>query len=313
MIRQAKLFIVVFQILSLGVWAQSPLQVVTTTGMIGDVTQQVVGTCGRVDTLMGPGTDPHAYTATNADVTALRNADLILYNGLGLEGSLAEVLAALAARQPTLAYAEAAAPEDARLRGERGGSVDPHVWMDVALWANGIPALTERLSDLAPECREGFEDRATAYQDTLAALASWVEAAYATIPEERRVLLTAHDAFGYLGGAYGVEVVGIQGISSASEASVGDVRRVADILVERSIPAIFVESTINPRTVEAVVDAAASRGADVRVGGLLYADAMGDPGTLEGTYVGMTLHNTTTIVEALGGSVPPIPEVLPQP
>lgn len=313
MIRQAKLFIVVFQILSLGVWAQGPIQVVTTTGMIGDVTQQVVGTCGRVNTLMGPGTDPHAYTATNADVTALRNADLILYNGLGLEGSLAEVLAALAARQPTLAYAEAAAPEDARLSGERSGSVDPHVWMDIALWANGIPTLTQRLSELVPECRDGFEDRSAAYQYTLAALESWVKAAYATIPDERRVLLTAHDAFGYLGSAYGVDVVGIQGISSASEASVGDVRRVADLIVERGIPAIFVESTISPRTVEAVVDAAASRGADVRVGGLLYADAMGDPGTLEGTYVGMTLHNTTTIVEALGGSVPPIPEVLTQP
>jgi manganese/zinc/iron transport system substrate-binding protein len=313
MIRQAKLLFVVVQIIGFSAWAQNPIQVVATTGMIGDVAGQLLGTCGDVETLMGPGTDPHAYTATNADVTALRNADLILYNGLGLEGSLADVLEALAARQPTLAYAEAAAPEGARLRGARGGSTDPHVWMNVALWADGIPTLTNRLSELAPDCRDGIEARGSAYAATLRTLHAWVEEAYQSVPSARRVLVTAHDAFGYLGGAYGVEVVGIQGLSSASEASVGDVRRVADVLVERDVPAIFVESTINPRTVEAVTNAAASRGANVRIGGLLYADAMGDPGTLEGTYVGMTVHNTMTIADALGGTTPPLPEVLKQP
>lgn len=313
MIRRAKLLIAVLQIIGFSAWAQNPIQVVATTGMIGDVAEQLIGTCGDVNTLMGPGTDPHAYTATNADVTALRHADLILYNGLGLEGSLADVLEALAARQPTLAYAEAAAPEDARRRGARGGSTDPHVWMNVALWADGIPALANRLSELAPSCREGVEMRGRAYAATLRTLHAWVDEAYQSVPDAQRVLVTAHDAFGYLGGAYGVEVVGIQGLSSASEASVGDVRRVADVIVERDVPAIFVESTINPRTVEAVTNAAESRGANVRVGGLLYADAMGDPGTLEGTYVGMTVHNTMTIVDALGGTTPPLPEALQQP
>lgn len=313
MIRLSKLLVVVIQILIAVAWAQNPIQVVATTGMIGDVAEQVLGTCGDVETLMGPGTDPHAYTATNADVNALRNADLILYNGLGLEGSLADVLNTLSARQPTLAYAEAAAPEDARLRGERAGSTDPHVWMNVALWADGIPTMATRFSELAPDCQEAIETHANAYAETLNTLHAWVREAYQTVPAERRVLVTAHDAFGYLGRAYGVEVVGIQGLSSASEASVGDVRRVADVIVERGVSAIFVESTINPRTVEAVTNAAASRGADVRIGGLLYADAMGDPGTLEGTYVGMTVHNTSTIVRALGGSTPPLPEALQQP
>ncbi len=278
-------------------------RVLTTVGMVGDVAAIVGGPCATVDTLMGPGVDPHAYRATAADVRDLQQAHLVLYVGLDLEARLGEVLSRLADRRPVVALADVAIAEERR-HTKRGGVVDPHVWMDPGLWRLVVPVIATALTDVAPSCAEGIAARAAELDAVLVELDAWARAALASVPAERRVLVTAHDAFGYFGAAYGVEVVGVQGLSTVAEASLADVRAVADLVAERRVPALFVESTVNPRTVEAVQVAVRDRGFEVVLGGELYADAPGAAGTSAGTYVGMIVHNVLTVTTALGGAAP---------
>ncbi len=289
--------------------AARPIRVLATIGMLGDVAGEVAGECAIVESMMGPGIDPHLYRASAGDVTKLARADLILYAGLGLEGRLSEVLANFSRRTPTVAVAEGAVPAD-ELRYVASGTIDPHVWMDVALWHGTAAVIRDALllhPDIDPDCAEGITARTSAYEEQLAALDSWSREAVATVPERQRVLVTAHDAFQYFGRAYSMEVVGIQGISTDAEAAVADIRRVAELVTLRGVPAIFVESTINQRTVNAVIDAVRRRGASVSLGGQLYSDAMGADGTADGTYIGMLVRNVTNVVTALGGAVPSLP------
>ena len=288
----------------------APVRVVATVGMIGDVAQVVGGDCVAVETMMGPGIDPHLYQASSGDVRALARADAILYVGLYLEGQLGEVLDKLSARKPTLAVAERAVPESERIATGEGYGVDPHVWMDVALWARTPAVIAEGLSTIASDCAEAMAARAENYARTLEALDGWIRASVASVPEERRVLVTAHDAFAYFGRAYGVEVIGVQGVSTEAEAGIADIREVVDLVTSRGVPAIFVESTINPRTVQAVIEAAERAGHRLRLGAELYSDAMGAENTAEGSYIGMLHANTRAIVEALGGSLAPLPPAL---
>lgn len=296
---------------------EAPLEVVATVGMLADVAREVGGECAEVTALMGPGVDPHLFQPSAGDVRALGGADIILYAGLSLEGQLGEVLERFAETKPTLAVAEAAVPEEDRLapagaEAEGGGAYawDPHVWMDASLWARAAEPIAEALAEARPACADGFAERAAAYRDQLLALHDWAAESVATIPEGARVLVTAHDAFAYYGRAYGIEVEGVQGISTEAEAGVADIRAMADLVAERGVPAVFVESTINPRTVQAVIDAAAERGQPVALGGELLSDALGAEGTPEGTYIGMIHANTSRIVEALGGMPAPLPETL---
>lgn len=286
------------------------LTAVATVGMIGDVVQQVGGTCVAVTTLMGPGVDPHVYRASATDARELQAADVIFYAGLSLEGQLSEVLERLSERRPTVAVSELAVPEDLRVRTDDGYSVDPHVWMDVSLWARTVDVVRETLSLLAPECATAMGARAASYREQLAALDQWVRDSAASVPPEQRILVTAHDAFYYYGRAYGFEVHGIQGISTEAEAGLADIRAVTDLVVERGVPALFVETSINPRNIEAVQAAVRARGREVAIGGELFSDALGAAGTWQGTYIGMLVHNTKTIVEALGGRVAPLPPAL---
>lgn len=290
--------------------AEDAIVVVATTGMIADVAAEVAGPCAEVEALIGPGLDPHLYQASASDVARLGRADAILFSGLGLEGQLGAVLDRLGRTRPTLAVAEAAVPEDRLIPVQAVGGVDPHVWMDPALWGGIAPVIAGFLGDIVPQCADDMSARAQAYREQTEALAEWVAEAIATIPEESRTLVTAHDAFGYYARAYGLEEVGIQGISTDAEASVADIRATAALVVEAAVPAIFVETTINPRTVEAVIEAARVRGHDVALGGNLYSDAMGEEGTPGGTYLGMIYENTRTIVTALGGELPPLPVAL---
>jgi len=285
-------------------------QAVATVGMLADVAQNVAGDCVAVETMMGPGTDPHLYKASAGDVRLLFGADAILYAGNNLEGQLGAVLGKLAGRKPTLAVAEAAVPADRLLAFPGAHYPDPHVWMDVSQWALTAPVIAGFLGALAPDCAGAMAARAESYMAVLTALHDWVGASVATIPEQQRILVTAHDAFAYYGRAYGIEVAGIQGISTESEAGVADIRHTVDIVVGRAVPAVFIESTINPRTIQAVVDAAAGRGHQVALGPQLYSDAMGEDGTAAGTYVGMIHANTVAIVTALGGRVAPLPGAL---
>ncbi|MBK1727024.1 metal ABC transporter solute-binding protein, Zn/Mn family [Halorhodospira neutriphila] len=291
--------------------AAAPPQAVATVGMIGDVAERIAGECVEVETLMGPGIDPHLYQASSSDVRLLQRAEAILYAGYALEGQLGAVLAKLGERKPAVAVSEAAARRESLIQ-VGGGNVDPHLWMDPQLWADTTPAIAEALAGIAPDCAAPIRERAAAYRERLAALDEWIAASIATIPERQRVLITAHDAFGYYGRAYGLEVRGIQGISTDSEAGIADIRRMVSTVVERRIPAVFIESTINPRTVEAVVDAAGRRGHELAIGGELYSDALGSPGSGAGTYISMLRSNTETIVRGLGGEPAPWPEALPE-
>ncbi len=290
---------------------QQPLSIVATVGMIADVAENVGGDCVAVTTLMGPGTDPHEYQPTAGDVRRLSEADLILYGGYMLEEQMSEVLGRLGERRPALALMEAATdPAELIADEEEAAGIDMHLWMDASLWSRLAPTFAEALAEFRPECREQAERNAEAYVERLAALHGWVADAIATIPEAHRYLVTAHDAFAYYGEAYGIEVIAVQGISTMAEASVADIRETVDAVVETGVPAIFVETTINPRTVQAVAEAARQRGHAVEIGGALYSDALGEAGSVAATYVGMIFANTRTITEALGGDLPPLPAAL---
>ena len=288
----------------------TPLDAVATVGMVGDVVENVGGDCADVTTLMGPGVDPHLYKASAGDVRTLQDADVIFYAGYALEGQLGEVLEGFGRRTPTVAVAERAVPEGELIETSSAYGVDPHLWMDVALWENITDVVAEELSTLRPDCAEEMRARADAYKAELTALDDWVQASLATIPEAQRALVTAHDAFAYYGRAYGLEVVAVQGISTQAEAGLTDIREVADAVAERRVPALFVETSINPRTIEAVRSAVRDRGFEVALGGALFSDAFGEAGTPEGTYIGMIVSNTRTVTEALGGTSPPLPEGL---
>ena len=279
--------------------------VVCTTGMIADLASRIAADRCEVVALMGAGIDPHLYAPTRSDVAALMGADLVLYNGLLLEGKLTDTLVrAATAGRPVVAVCDGIDP--AVLLEPEGfeGHTDPHVWMDPTLWALGAGVIRDRLIALDPEGRAAYEANAAALLAELAALDAYARGVLASVPERSRVLVTAHDAFNYLGRRYGYEVVGIQGISTDSEAGVRDIQRLVDLIVERGIKAVFVESTVSARNISALVDGAAARGHTVTIGGELFSDAMGPAGTYEGTYPGMIDHNVTTIARALDGQAP---------
>ena len=304
------LFVLTLSLLFTGCAPEGEPKVVTTIGMLGDIVQTVGGDCVDVEVMMGPGIDPHLYKASAGDVKTLQNADIIFYSGLHLEGQLGEVFEDLQEKRPVIAVAERAVADEDVIKTDDSYGVDPHVWMDASLWAQTIDVVVEALSTLNPDCAEAISTRAEAYKPQLEALHTWTLESVATIPEEQRILVTAHDAFTYYSQAYDIDVAGIQGISTEAEAAIADIRDTVDVIVERNVPAIFVESTINPRAIEAVKQAAEDRGHTVEVGGQLFSDAMGEAGTANGTYIGMIYSNTKTITEALGGEIMPLPEEL---
>jgi manganese/zinc/iron transport system substrate-binding protein len=278
------------------------LRVVATVGMIADAAQNIGGPHVRVESLMGPGVDPHMYKASAGDVRRLAGAELILYNGLHLEAAMAEVLAEMGGRGRRVAAVAESVPTDRLLAPpEFAGAYDPHVWFDVSLWLYAVEAVADALADADPENETDYRRNAEVYRAELEALDMWVRERLAVLPAERRVLVTAHDAFNYFGRAYDVEVRGLQGINTAAEAGTADVQRLAAFIAERRIPAVFVETSVPRRTIEAVQAAVRARGFETTIGSPLFSDAMGDAGTPEGTYIGMIRHNVEVIVGALGG------------
>jgi len=275
------------------------LRVVTTTGQIGDTASRVGGDHVRVISLMGPGTDPHLYKASARDVEKLRAADVVFFNGLFLEAQMEEVMEQMAERQTVVAVSAGIDPADLLPSANYADEFDPHIWFDVTLWMQTVEQVRDTLIAADPANAAAYEANATAYLAELAELHAYVLARAAEVPAEQRVLVTAHDAFNYFGRAYGFEVLGLQGISTAAEAGTGDVQSLADFIAERRIPAVFVESSVPVRNVEAVQAAVRDRGFDVVIGGSLFSDAMGDTGTPEGMYVGMVRYNIDTIVTAL--------------
>ncbi|MEK4058096.1 MULTISPECIES: metal ABC transporter solute-binding protein, Zn/Mn family [unclassified Paenibacillus] len=275
------------------------IAVVTTISQIAEPITIIGGDKVQVQSLMGPGVDPHLYNATQGDIAKLGGADLVLYSGLHLEGQMHEVFQEIGKTRPTVAIAESI-PEDQLLKNELGDT-DPHVWFDIDLWKQALGNAAEELKKLAPEHAEYFESNKAKYFAELDTLNTDSKAKLAQIPEAQRTLVTAHDAFSYFGRANGIEVIGLQGLSTEDEFGVSDINDTIDLLIQNKIPAVFVESSINPKSIEAVIEGAKSKGLEVKLGGELFSDAMGNADTAEGTYLGMYKHNVETIYTALSG------------
>lgn len=283
----------------------TPLRVVSTTGQIGDAVRSIAGETVEHQVLLGPGIDPHTYVATESNIRTFQRADVIFYNGLHLEAQLERVLRQLGRSGHATVVALGDTIEPAQLLSwepEAGMPHDPHIWNDVGLWKLVVEQIGATLVAVDPANADRYRGNTAAYLRQLDELDTYIRAQVASIPAERRVLLTAHDAFGYFARAYGFEVAAIQGISTASEASTADIQALANLVVEREVPAIFVETTISPRTIEAVQAAVRAAGREVKLGGALYSDALGAPDTSAGTYIGMMRHNVDTLVAALGAS-----------
>ena len=280
------------------------LSVVASTGMIADAAIQVAGERAEVTALMGPGVDPHAYRQTRSDIASMLDADLVLWHGLYLEAQMEEFFHELEERKPVVAVGEAVSESQRLGHDDYEGRYDPHVWMNPNLWSTVVIAVRDALIDIDPAGEAIYRDNAAAHLDEIAELAVYSQRVLATVPAEQRVLLTAHDAFNYFGATYGFEVLGIQGISTESEAGLRRIEELVDLLVEREISAAFVETSVSDRNIRALIEGAAAEGHEVTIGGELFSDAMGAPGSYEGTYVGMIDHNVTVITTALGGEAP---------
>lgn len=274
-----------------------PIQIVVTTGMVADLVEHVGGEFVKVSRLMGEGVDPHLYKPSGGDVARLHRADMIFYSGLHLEGRMGDVLAQVARSKPAVAVTEKL--DRKRLLAVGLEQYDPHAWFDVALWSECLEMVEQTLSKFDPAHAAVYQKQAEAYRSELSALDTWCREQIAAIPAERRALVTAHDAFHYFGRAYDIEVKAIQGISTQAEAGVGDINELVEFISRRKIKAVFVETSVSERNIQAVVEGCAAQGHHVEVGGQLFSDAMGAAGTPEGDYIGMVRHNVETIRRAL--------------
>ncbi|ULL18234.1 manganese transporter [Paenibacillus sp. H1-7] len=282
-----------------GSQANGKIKVTTTIGMIADITRQVGGQHVEVTGLMKSGVDPHLYKASQGDVKKLEQAQIIFYNGLHLEGKMIEIFEKMTKDKPTVAVSRNI-PEK-QLRGWEGGeaSHDPHIWFNVKHWISATEVVRDELSKLDSAHAADYKSNAEAYIKQLKELDDYATKQIASIPEKQRVLVTAHDAFGYFGDAYQIKVMGLQGISTASEYGSKDVSDLREYLVKNQIKAVFVESSVPKKSIEAVIEGAKKQGHEIKIGGELFSDAMGEEGTPEGTYIGMVRHNVDTIVKAL--------------
>src|SRR6056297_2760504 len=280
------------------------IRVVATTGMVADLVRAVGGDHVSVDQVIGAGVDPHLYQPSRDDVALVMSGDLVFYSGLMLEGKLADTLIRIGSDKPVVAVTENI-DEAFLLQSDRaGGHADPHVWMDVSAWSRCVDVVAGTLSEHDPARAEDYARHAKAYQAELAALHRYGLERLATVPKESRILITSHDAFHYFGKAYDLEVRGIQGVSTESEAGLQRINELVDLLVEKQIKAVFTESSVSDKNVMALIEGAASKGVVIDLGGVLFSDAMGARGTYEGTYIGMLDHNITTVTRSLGGEAP---------
>lgn len=275
------------------------LSILTTTGMIEDAVKNIVKDSAKVVSLMGPGVDPHLYKASQGDLKKFQEAEIIFYNGLHLEGKMVDILKKVSRTKPVFAVADGI-PADRLLSNEQfENAPDPHIWFDVSLWKLAVIYIKEKLKESDPGSAEFYEANASDYLKHLDSLHHFAANRINELPESNRVLITAHDAFGYFGAAYHLEVKGLQGISTMSDYGLRDITELVDFIIENNIKAIFVETSVSERSINAVIQGCRQQGHEVKIGGSLYSDAMGAPGTFEGTYIGMVTSNVNTIVESL--------------
>ncbi len=282
-----------------------PYRIVTTCAMVTDIVQIVAGDKAKVIGLMGEGVDPHLYKPTRNDVKHLMDADVVFYSGLMLEGRMGDTFAKVARKgKPVYAVTEGLDEKFLRQPPEFAGHWDPHVWMDVAAWSEAVAFTAKALAEFDPPNAETYAKNAETYRAELTKLDEYAKKSIASIPAEQRVLITAHDAFGYFGRAYKIDINAVQGLSTESEASLKDLQDLIDFIVKRKVNAIFVETSVNPKSIQKIIEDARQRNWQLTIGGELFSDAMGKAGTYEGTYIGMIDHNATVITRALGGKAP---------
>lgn len=291
-------------VLSAGAETRAPVRVVATTTQVADLVRAVGGDAVELTALMGPGVDPHLYKPTRRDVTAIQRAEVIFYNGLHLEGRMTDILEMQAARgRPVFALTDGVARERLLEVADEGGVLDPHIWLDPLLWRETVSVVVSALRAADPGRGELFVERGAAVVAELTALDAWARERIAQVPEAQRVLITSHDAYSYFGRAYGFQVIGVQGISTVSEAGLADVVQIVEFIRTRGVKAVFVESSVSPRLIERI-----STDSGAVLGGELFSDSMGKPGDVRevggesydvGTYFGMVKHNVNQIVEAL--------------
>ena len=277
---------------------EKPL-VLSTTGMIHNLVEEIAGNKVTAIALMGPGIDPHLYKASAGDIKTLSDADLILYNGLHLESKLIDIFEKMGKKKPTKAITSSFPKSQLLKPEEYDGFYDPHVWFDVSLWQLAATEVLNSLIELDPKNKITYKINHQEYQQKLTDLNAWIAQEINSIPMKKRLLVTAHDAFGYFSKKYNIRVVGLQGISTASEAGTKDIQNVANIIINNNVPTIFIESSVPIRQIKALKAAVNAKGWTVEIGEELYTDAMGDFGTIEGTYIGMMKHNVNSIVTGL--------------
>lgn len=275
------------------------INIVATTGMISDALKNIVGDSAEVLSLMGPGVDPHLYKITQSDIKKLMNADVIFYNGLHLEGKMGEILEQMSQNKPVIAVSDGLTKEQLRATSEFQGNYDPHIWFSVQLWVDVVKFIGKNIADIDKDHAVFYDANTNQHVEELKSLHSWTQKQINRISEQQRVLITAHDAFGYFGRAYNLQVKGLQGLSTAAEYGLKDVTNLVDFISENKIKAVFVESSVSDRSIKAVMEGCKNKNHNVVIGGRLYSDAMGATNTDEGTYIGMVKYNVTTIVEAL--------------
>lgn len=277
------------------------LNVVATTGQIADALANIGGDRINLTGLLGPGVDPHLYVPTEGDVRTFSRANIIFYNGLHLEAQMERVLVQMGTRGTTVVAVGDSLPAEQLLDWDSSAPHDPHIWNDPLLWSNGVEAIRDALVAADPPNADFYRANTESYLAKIQATHEFIQQQVARIPAERRIMITAHDAFGYFARAYGLQVAGLQGISTESEASVGDIQELGDFIVERQIPALFVETSVSPRNIEALQAYVRDQGHEITIGGTLYSDALGAPDTPQGTYNGMLRHNAETLANALSG------------
>lgn len=275
---------------------EEKIKILTTIAQIGEPLAVIGGDRIEVESLMGPSVDPHLYNPTQSDISKVDEAEMIFYNGLNLEVNMVPVFDSIGESKPVLAIGETI-PEEEILDDEER-AIDPHIWFNIDLWKMALDAAVEEMKEYAPEDADYFEENKNEYFQQLDELKEEADKLQA-IPQEKRILVTAHDAFGYFGDVHDMEVIGLQGLSTEDEIGISDINETIEIIKEHELPAIFVESSISPEAIEAVLEGAKNEGLDVELGGELFSDAMGAPDTEEGTYIGMYRHNVKTIYEAL--------------
>ncbi len=278
-----------------------PYTITTTTGMVNDIVQNVAGEKAKATAVMGAGVDPHLYKPTRDDVSALMRADAVFYSGLMLEGKMADTLIKIGRTKPVFAVTALIEEEFLLEPEEMQGHADPHVWMDPSAWAKAVAAVGKSLGEFDPVNASFYKTNTADYAAKCEELHAYGKKVLATVPENSRVLISSHDAFNYFGRAFGLKVMGVQGISTESEAGLQHINEMVDFIVKNEVKAVFVESSVSPKNIEALVGGVKARGKDLKIGGELYSDAMGEAGTYEGTYLGMLDHNITLVARALGG------------